>query len=560
MLPVGLVALSGSLLFPASPEPLRDPRVISAHPFSGQAGAPFTVAVRGESIRDATAVFARGSGVRMTVERAEIEPPNDTSSRTKRQFDLVYLRVEAPEGIHSFRLVTPRGLSNALSLHATNLPVYQEPEGEHETPSEAIALPASDCVYTGRIARRGESDLFAIETKAGEAVTFETISGLPAPGAPGGNASGFDPSLSIYETSGSWFDPRRMNRLAFNDEPLWAIGQPTDAKLAFRFPKAGRYFLRLEAFSGQGGPDYGYSLRVRRGEAGETSEKRSRSSDERSFLRRLDADRLNQLAERGAREKNHPAVETYAANSAVKLPATIEGTVEEPGAAHRSTFPVDGPRDIAIEVETPETGPPLFNPIVRLLNSSGEEVLTNIFVGKGACTGAMTKAIQAKAIVPLRDPGEYTLEVRDTTADLGQAGFRYRVMIRPQVPHVGQVKIEEDRVNLKAGEAKTVRVVFDREEDYRGAIAVTADGLPPGVQAWTGADFEPDKDPPPYTSKRERYQPRTERTVVVFAAAEDAAVTPSPYVAKLEVRPVADGKPGAVIATKEIPMMVVAKP
>jgi hypothetical protein len=58
--------------------------------------------------------------------------------------------------------------------------------------------------------------------------------------------------------------------------------------------------------------------------------------------------------------------------------------------------------------------------------------------------GALNKSLQSKFIIPLRDPGEYTVEVRDTTADLGDAGFQYRVMIRQQVPHLGQIKIDDD--------------------------------------------------------------------------------------------------------------------
>ena len=115
---------------------------------------------------------------------------------------------------------------------------------------------------------------------------------------------------------------------------------------------------------------------------------------------------------------------------------------------------------------------------------------TNIFAGKGACSGALTKSMQAKTIVPLRDPGEYTLEIRDATADLAGPDFQYRVQVRPQIPHVGQVRIDADHVNLTPGEAKTIRVMFDREEDYRGAVTVVAESLPPGVSAAVGADFD----------------------------------------------------------------------
>ena len=88
-----------------------------------------------------------------------------------------------------------------------------------------------------------------------------------------------------------------------------------------------------------------------------------------------------------------------------KIPGTLEGTLAEPGATHRARFHLDKPADIAIEIETPAAAPPFFNPIFRLLNNAGEEVASNIFAGKGACTGALTKSMQAKTILPLRDTG-----------------------------------------------------------------------------------------------------------------------------------------------------------
>ena len=72
-----------------------------------------------------------------------------------------------------------------------------------------------------------------------------------------------------------------------------------------------------------------------------------------------------------------------------KLPGTLQGTLTEPGETHRARFHVDAPADIAIEVEAPAAAPPFFNPIVRLLNQSGEEVATNVFANLGACSGAL---------------------------------------------------------------------------------------------------------------------------------------------------------------------------
>ena len=40
----------------------------------------------------------------------------------------------------------------------------------------------------------------------------------------------------------------------------------TDAHLVHRFAKVGNYLLRVEAFAGQGGPDYSYQLKIAPGE------------------------------------------------------------------------------------------------------------------------------------------------------------------------------------------------------------------------------------------------------------------------------------------------------
>jgi hypothetical protein len=172
----------------------------------------------------------------------------------------------------------------------------------------------------------------------------------------------------------------------------------------------------------------------------------------------------------------------------------------------------------------------------------------------------MTKGLVAKTILPLRNPGDYTVEVRNLTSDFGDPTFRYRVQVRPQVPHLGRVQIEEDHINLSRGGAKSTRITFDREEDYRGAVVVSVENLPEGVTALTAADYEPDTDPPPTPGKRERYQPRTERMVLAFSASDSAPAMQQPKVALVTVRPLVDGKLGAVIASKQIPVMTVAKP
>ncbi|MBV6431090.1 MAG: hypothetical protein IANPNBLG_01212 [Bryobacteraceae bacterium] len=550
------------------PDPRPDPKAISVHPFTVQRGTAKTVIVRGSGLQGTNGVFAGAAPFHIVIEGVEPEPKDEGGH--KGPVDLVRMRVEvaadANPGRYPFRLITSHGVSNAITLFVSELPVTAEPEGSHDSPDMAVPVSPGPVLFAGRLSHRGEADFYRFKAKAGETLTFQVISGLPqiAAGGSGATVPNFDPSLTIYEAGTSWFDPSRLKRIAYNDEPAWVVGKPTDAYLVHRFQQAGDYLLRVEAFAGQGGPDYSYQLKVVPGEKPEDLPPVSRATDDRAFTRILGADRLNELASRGGDAAQHPSVETYRAAAApadaaplFKLPGTIVGTIERPGEIQRARFQLDGPRDIAIEVETPAAAPPYFNPVVRMLNTAGEEVATNVFAGKGACSGALTKSLQAKTIVPVREAGTYTIEVRDVTADFGGPDFRYRVQVRPAIPHAGRIVMSADHVNLARGEATSLRVVFDREEGYLGGIAVSAEALPPGVQALAGADFEAEKDPPSFAGKRERYEPRTERAVVVLSAAKDAAPTPRPQVIRLVARPVSRGKLGPVLATKSIPLMVI---
>jgi hypothetical protein len=562
-------ALALLVCLPAAPQSSADPKASSMHPFTGRRGTTFTATVRGSGLAGATAALTGEAPFRITVEKVEPEPPAAAGPRSKTPMELVTMRVEiaadAKPGRYPIRLITRNGVSNALPLHVIDLPVAPEPSGLHDTQDSAVGVSNVPVVFAGRLSQRGEADFYTFRAEAGQTLTFDVISGLPQIASAGSAATvaNFDPSLAIYDAEGSWFDPKRLKRIAFNDEPVWVFGKSTDAHLAHRFTKAGTYLLRVEAFAGQGGPDYSYELKIAPGEVPQELAKAPSGWEERVWTRRLDSNRLNQLAARGGKPQNQKSIETYRAASEpapFKLPGTIEGALLSPGETHRARFHLDSPADIALEIETPAAYPPFFNPIVRLLNASGEEVATNVFAGRGACSGALSKSMQSKTIVPLRDPGDYLLEVRDATADLASPDFQYRVQVRPQIPHVGQVKIDTDHLNLTPGDAKTIRVMFDREEDYRGAITVVAESLPPGVTAATAADFEPDKDAPSTVGKRERYVPRTERAVVVLAADSSAAPTPQPYKVRLSVRPLVDGKLGDVLSTKTIYMMVINKP
>src|ERR1700722_6014318 len=307
-------------LLPAGAELRADPKAISIHPFIGQRGTTFSVTVRGNGLAGAIGASIGKAPFTVSVEGVEVEGAGESSGGKKGKIDLVKLRVQVPQeakpGRYPIRLITRDGISNALPLHIVELPVLAEPDGAHDTRESAVAIAKMPVMYAGRLSRRGETDYYFFHVNASETLTFELVSGLPQIAAAGSAATvpDFDPALTIYEPSGSWFDPGRLNRIAYNDEPEWVFGKRTDAYLVHRFAKAGDYLLRVEAFAGQGGPDYSYELKVAPGlhpqdRAGE----RGGGWNERAWTRRLDDQRLSELETRGGKDDKQPAIENYRA-------------------------------------------------------------------------------------------------------------------------------------------------------------------------------------------------------------------------------------------------------
>ena len=240
-------------------------------------------------------------------------------------------------------------------------------------------------------------------------------------------------------------------------------------------------------------------------------------------------------------------------------PGVIEGRIDQPGVAHRIRLKIEKPQNLAIEIETPEATLPRFNPVVRVLEPGGHEIAGDVYTKLNNNGLYMMKMIEAKTTVSLHSPGEYTLQIRDITTDSAGPDFLYRVLVRPQVPHVGNVEVVEDHVNLAAGSSKPLTVLVDREEGFNGYVTVAVEGLPAGVTAVAALENPLDQPPLPNGGKLERYVARQQRTAMMLVASPDAAPTEMPARARVVVRVVGEGRMLDPIAVKEIPLMVVAR-
>jgi hypothetical protein len=215
------------------------------------------------------------------------------------------------------------------------------------------------------------------------------------------------------------------------------------------------------------------------------------------------------------------------------IPAVLEGTVGKPGDIDCFRFTAGAGQKLVLEIDTPHAQPPQFNPRVDVADASGAVVLTNLQTQPGQVGQVLPKVVGV-----LEKAGTYCVRVRDLTAIHGSPDHRYRVFVRPQVPHAGDTTVQGGPcINLAPGAAASLTLVTPKEEGFTGDFAIAVEGLPPGVTALFG----------------------TAGSTVVFHAAADAPPTPLPVVARITGRPVVAGKVGAVRKVKDIPVMVVRK-
>ncbi len=527
-------------------ESASGPKITSVYPFGAQNGRTYEATVRGSNLKGARGLWFPQAGVRGRV--LSVNSSDETNDLLRAEFTV---EGGASSGPHGFRVVTPAGVSNEIELEVSGaVPIL---EG---VPDQTISrFPIN---IAGRIAKSGDVNSYPISVPAGQTFTMEVHSGF----------RGFDPSIAIAEQSGSWFDAQRVNRVAFNDEPLFFPGLSTDARLVHRFERAGRYLVQVASSSGQGSPDYVYELRMSPGVTPPpVLHPHWRDLwEERQFTRAMGSSWMGQVSNRGAEGVALKAAESFravkegaASVPVMTPPGIIEGRIEQSGEAHVIQVNVDKAQDLAIEIETPEATMPRFNPVVRLTGPGGNEIATNVYTKLNNNGLYMMKMIQAKTVFSLAAPGVYTLQIRDITTDHGGTDFAYRVLVRPQIPHIGKLTCSADHVNIEPGATKTLTVTLEREEEFGGVVALTAENLPAGVTALPAVEKPVERPPLPNGGRLERYTPKPQTASLLLVTSADAPVSGQPVLVRVMARPVVNGHLGDPIHVTDLPVMVIAR-
>ena len=566
------------------------PETLSVFPISMQSGKVTKSFVQGKHLNESYRVWFNNSGITakiVGVKKFEfVEKSGLRGQRKLVEGQRVTLDLEVKSGVdpgrYLFRMVSPSGISNSLPLLVVDQTLIIEENKSHNKPVNA-QLFAPPALINGSLRQMGEIDYYAFSVSKGQIFSFQSFSNTVV--------SKFDGvQLTLYEKSGSWFEPMRPNRLAFS----------TDANITHRFKNSGQYFIAVSSSLGIGSEHFFYQLEVKHNKnqialstVSIVNQPSPLTELQKPFQRILNLDRLHQLGSRNvlnrykqsneavkngssnnlnepiknsvqpSEENNHkvPFIEIEPNDTpkqAIELtvPFLLEGSIERPGDFDLFKFWVKEKNRLAFELETPHTSPPHFNPHVSVLDKFGKELFTNYFKKIAGDGDDWVKLIQAKTIYTFEEEGFYTLQVRDITPRFGEPKFSYRLLVRPQIPHVGKIEVAPNTLNLRQGETAKLTVVTAQEEDFSGEVLFKLNNLPKGIQMFPGAEVEPETLPSLPELNKDRFMVKHQKTTLIVTADTDSPATKMPIISYLTAIPINQGQMGRPIDVGKVLIMI----
>ena len=589
-----------SSLFATEEAARSDPELTSLFPVAGQRGTIVEAEIRGHRLAGAYGVWLRSDGLKARIKRVDVVE-SDTSqyrkeakgsrgekTQGKPPIYRVALQIAVdhatPRGIYPIRLISPRGLSNGLSFRVVDGTVLHETQASHQTVQQAqpVPLPTTVC---GTISAPGEVDYYSLDAAMGQRIDLEIAL-----------EEGFEPQLILYRPTGSWFDQNRPSRLLFDNQLSTDI-TPIEPRMSFTVPQTGRYALRVSSLFGKGSPDASYQLRLSLWEKSMAPRRdlldEPASWQERTFTRKLENCWIATLRSRTVataayssktdRDESEEATEeaTKASHAMIprsipesepndsveqalriSVPSIVEGRIGQPADIDNFRFQVEAGQKLAFEVETPAARPPHFNPRFGIVDAQDRELFSNVhrrisLYNNNAEPHVYFKKVEPKVIYTFDAGGDFVLQVRDITSRYGNADYVYRILVRPQIAHVGGVELDEsDRINLIPGEARKLTISASHEEGFKGNVSFAITGLPPGVEAFPAVQISDSQEPMDVAVSPEMVEPKIQKSAIILLAETDTPPTRFPMNLRLHFRPIVEGRSGPNVLVQQIPLMV----
>lgn len=513
-----LLGLLLSALVPTFAMAQAFPTLTSASPQGGQRGAALDVVLTGERLGAASAVVFSVDGIdatvtshtgRKTVTFTGGGVSGDIPDEGRLAIQVV-VAADAPVGIHSVRVSTPDGVSNALPFVVGDLPEVAESE-PNDAPEAAqeLSLPVT---VGGTVASKDDEDRFSFAATAGQRLLFSVTASR--------TGSPLDSYIRLFGPDGE--------QVADND-----IANALDSLIDYTAPTDGTYTLAIRDRRYEGSPRHVYRLSMgetpyldelyplggRRGSDGSvsvvgrnlggiTSMRVSVAPDAPLGSRdaRVTVDgglttnarqfAVGYLPETTETEPNNADDES----NDVTAPVTINGKIGEPGDVDRFTFAAEAGQRLAIEVNAGRLGSQLDGlltltraPVEPAAPEEGMDTQTSEAEAEWDA-GPLAVNDDALGADPrieytFAEAGRYAVAVRDLTGR-GGSDFAYRLSIAPLRPdfRVSVNPAEGPRpdapsrgvARVAPGGSVPLSVDVTRVDGFNGAVRFECVGLPAG--------------------------------------------------------------------------------
>lgn len=443
---------------------LTTPASLGAKP-----GEEVELTLTGTNLTDPTAVLFSC--------RAKVTIPTDKKNGTEAGKLRVKVALDArcPVGLHTLRVATKHGVSNARPFVVDSLPaVASAANNRTKEAAQAVSVP---CVVTGSVAAE-TSEFFKVKVGVNQKLTFEVLARRI--GSP------LDPIVVLHDAR----TKRELVELYADDTP----GLQGDCRLTHAFKEAGEVIVEVRDTTHRGGGDYAYRLRI--GEfPGATT----------AFP--LAAQRGKEVAIGFAGPEAIPLVKVavpkdpalaafYAVPSNGKsdgwpLPvllsdypeATEQEPNDEPAKANKLPVPggVSGRFDRAKDFDhfaiIGKKGQKLVVAVQTYEVNSPAEVLVRVLDAKGAQVAASNPAAPANRFefTPAAD-GEYVLACEHQNFLHGPNEV-YHLSVVPAGPDF-TVNVALDRGEAPAGGGTGVFATVTRQSGFGGPVELSIDGGP----------------------------------------------------------------------------------
>lgn len=497
-----LLALVAAALVaaPAAPAPAQTnnayPMLMSLRPAAAVVGGASEHELSARyNLAGAGAVIVSGRGVRAEVVPPETEKPEDRT-RNDVQASKTRLRVtcdpDAVPGIRDIRVVTPHGPSTVGQLVVAREPVAVEnPDNDVPEKAQPVSLPAALC---GAIEKAEDVDFWRLRLEAAATVTFHMTS-QRLQNRLHDMQSRVDPLLTLRDARGATV-ASADNALA--GDPLLRVD------LA-----AGEYLLEVRDVRFQGNGDWTYCVEVSARPfptsvhplavaAGTTPGLELFTGGAAALgpvpvaipadapagpLRVAPVADGTALADVGVLVTPLPiVVEGPRAADAplpVAVPAAVAGRIDAEGQADRHAFTARAGEAFAFEVFARRAGS-FLDAQLRVLRADG----TALADADDATFERVSSADPLLENWSAPADGEYLVEVRDVHGR-GGPGYPYALTLTRFEPGF-TLEADTDKTLLAPGLAAPLYVRAVRRGGFAGAIDLTLEGAPPGVEVVAG--------------------------------------------------------------------------